>query len=557
MSGKRSGEFVKQAGILAAAGIIVRLIGILYRSPLVAVIGDEGNGYYNTAYNIYTIILLVSSYSIPSAISKVIAARLAVKEYENAHRIFTCSFYYVIIAGGLGSLLCFFGAEWLVGENSAVVLRVFAPTIFLSGILGVFRGYFQAHRSMTQTSLSQILEQILNAVVSILAALLFMNLVANADTTTKAIYGAMGSAVGTGSGVLIALLFMWLVYRLNSKGFKKRRAFDKKENLLGYGAIFKIIFAMVTPVILSTFIYNLNTTINLKVYQEIMQNVNGFTEEAATTAYGLFSGKAMQIINIPIALASAMSAAIIPSIAGTFERKEKKETQKRVARAIQVTMLISIPCAVGLFVLAKPVVLLLYPQKASVDMVAALIRVLSVGVVLYGLSTLTNAVLQGTGKVNAPVWHAGIALMIQTAVLVGLLLGTNLDLYSMCIATLVYAFIVCLLNAFSVRRHLDYKQEVLKTFVLPCVAAFWMGLFCFATYFGMSMLIRLVTGDSSMEITGMWNVLCILVALPISAIVYFALVMKLGAVGENELKDLPMGGKLVRVGRKLRLLREK
>ena len=97
MSGKRSGEFVKQAGILAAAGIIVRLIGILYRSPLVAVIGDEGNGYYNTAYNIYTIILLVSSYSIPSAISKVIAARLAVKEYENAHRIFTCSFYYVII----------------------------------------------------------------------------------------------------------------------------------------------------------------------------------------------------------------------------------------------------------------------------------------------------------------------------------------------------------------------------------------------------------------------------------------------------------------------------
>ena len=314
---------------------------------------------------------------------------------------------------------------------------------------------------------------------------------------------------------------------------------------------------MVTPVILSTFIYNLNTTTNLKVYQGIMQNVHGFTEEAATTAYGLFSGKAMQIINIPIALASAMSAAIIPSVAATFERKEKKETGKSVARAIQVTMLISIPCAVGLFVLAKPVVLLLYPQKASVDMVAALIRVLSVGVVLYGLSTLTNAVLQGTGKVNAPVWHAGIALIIQTAVLVGLLLYTKLDLYTMCIATLVYAFIVCVLNAFSLKQHLGYKQEILKTFILPCVAAFWMGLFCFVTYHGTGMIIRLIAGDSTMEITGMWNVVCILFALPISVIVYFALVMKLGAVGENELKELPMGGKLVRVGRKLRLLREK
>ena len=127
----------------------------------------------------------------------------------------------------------------------------------------------------------------------------------------------------------------------------------------------------------------------------------------------------------------------------------------------------------------------------------------------------------------------------------------------MCIATLVYAFIVCVLNAFSVKRHLGYKQEILKTFILPAVAAFWMGLFCFASYNGTGMLIRVAMGDSAMEITGIWNILCLLIALPVSVIVYFALVMKLGAVGENELKELPMGGKLVRVGRKLRLLREK
>ena len=161
-----------QAGILAIAGILCRIIGILYRSPLTGIIGDEGNGYYSSAYNIYVIILLVSSYSIPSAISKVIAEKLALKEYRNANRVFQCALLYVVVVGGIASLLTFFCADFLVQENSAAVLRIFAPTIFLSGILGVLRGYFQAHGMMMPTSVSQIVEQILNAAFSILMAYL-------------------------------------------------------------------------------------------------------------------------------------------------------------------------------------------------------------------------------------------------------------------------------------------------------------------------------------------------------------------------------------------------
>ena len=204
-----------QAGILAAAGIICKVIGILYRSPLAAVIGDEGNGYYSSAYEIYTIILLVSSYSIPSAISKVIAQRLALREYRNAQKIFRCAIGYVVVVGGLASLFTFFGAGILVGGNSVPVLRIFAPTIFFSGLLGVLRGYFQAHGTMVPTSFSQIVEQILNAVVSILAAFLLIKAVAGKDTTTQAVFGASGSAIGTGAGVLIALLFMFGIFLLN------------------------------------------------------------------------------------------------------------------------------------------------------------------------------------------------------------------------------------------------------------------------------------------------------------------------------------------------------
>lgn len=555
MGSKKTGGFLMQAGILAAAGIIVRFIGILYRSPLVAIIGDEGNGYYNTAYNIYTIILLISSYSIPSAISKVIAARLAKKEYRNAQRIFNCSFIYVMVTGGIGSLLCFFGAEVLVGQNSAAVLRIFAPTIFLSGLLGVLRGYFQAHRTMLQTSFSQIIEQILNAVVSLLAAYLLMGVVADKDATTQAIYGAVGSALGTGSGVLIALVFMWLIYMLNRPSIQRRVKRDKTKEVLGYGEIYKIIILMVTPVILSTFIYNLNTASNLKFYQEIMQIVKEYSEVEATTKYGLYSGKAMQIINIPIAIASSMSAAIIPTIARTYEMKAAKETNAKIAQAIKVTMLISIPSSVGLLVLAKPVVMLLYPQKATVDTVALLIQTMSVAVVFYGLSTLTNAVLQGTGKVNKPVTHALLAWIIQTAVLVPMLVYTELDLYSLCIATVLYSLLMCMLNGITIRKHLGYKQEVFRTFVLPSISAFWMGLVTAGVYYGMDALVDVLGAAMEMPVSDFTcNIICLIPSLLAAVIVYFMLVIKLGALNQNELKAMPKGHLLLKIAGKLHLI---
>ncbi len=540
-----------QAGILAAAGIVVRLIGILYRSPLVAIIGDEGNGYYNTAYAIYTIILLVSSYSIPSALSKVIAARLAKREYRNAQRIFHCAFIYVIVVGGIGSAACFFGAELFVGQNSAAVLRVFAPTIFLSGLLGVLRGYFQAHRTMLQTSLSQILEQIFNAGISILAAYLLMQVVVEQDTTTQAIYGAAGSALGTGSGVLIALIFMWLIYLLNRPSIQKRLSKDRTKEVLSYGQVFGIIIGMVTPVILSTFIYNLNTVSNLKFYQGLMQMFKGYDEVQATTNYGLYSGKAMQIINIPVAIASSMSAAIIPTIARTYEVHAREETNYKIAQAIKVTMLISIPSAVGLFVLAKPIVLLLYPQKASVDIVAALIRTMAVAVVFYALSTLTNAVLQGTGKVNKPVTHALFALIIQTLILVPLLLYTNLDLYALCIATVLYSFLMCIMNGYSIKKHLSYDQEMFRTFLLPFLAALGMGIVTAGVYYGLAKGMELAgfTGSEMLQ-----NIICLIPSLIAAVLTYFALAIKSGAIRKNELKSMPKGHILLRVAQKLHLI---
>ena len=543
-----------QAGILAAAGIIVRIIGILYRSPLVAIIGDEGNGYYSTAYTIYTIILLISTNGIPSAVSKIVAGLMAKKQYRNAHKILMGAFCYVFVAGGLASAFCFFFADRIVGESSALVLKVFTPTIFFSGLLGVFRGYFQAHGSMIQTSLSQIMEQIVNALVSIGAAVLFMSFVKDADTSTRAVYGAMGSAVGTGAGVLTALLFMMAVYGVNNKMFKRRREKDRTKDEISYGQVFKMIFTMVTPVILSTCIYNMSSATNLEIYCSIVEKLKGYTEAQATTFYGLYSGKANPITNIPIAFATAMSLAIIPTISGSFEKGDKEGTKKKVGDAIKTTMLISIPSAVGLAVLAKPIVFVLYPQQGTLDMVAGLLQVMAISVVFYGLSTLTNGVLQGTGYVNKPVIHAAIALVIQSLVLVVLLMFTPLDIYALALAAVCYSFCMCVMNGISIRKKLGYQQEVVRTFLIPAAAALWMGATAFLVYYGVNFaFVAMEMLEKGVMHWGM-NCICLVPAILSAVVVYFALVIRFGALNREELKALPKGGILVRLAEKIRLL---
>lgn len=589
----RKDGFIIQAGILAAAGIICRIIGLLYRSPLAAVIGDEGNGYYQTAFNVYTIILLISSYSIPSAISKVIAQKLSVRDYVNAHRIFLCAMFYVLVVGGIASLVLFFGAGLFAKGPAVAVLRVFAPTVFLYGILGVLRGYFQAHRSMVQTSVSQILEQILNAVVSIGAAyllIIFMlsgtqKYVLNDDysvsfgdeivqevaeavvneedgsrtyvlsaeqqewNTAHATYGAVGSALGTGSGVVAALLFMWAVYGLNKKTIHRRIARDRHEPE-DYSSILRLVSSVVVPFILSTAIYNLSTFLNQTIYTWICYLAKGMGDAETSTNYGIFSAKAVVISNIPIALASAMSSAILPNIASRVGQGDMEGAREKTAQAIKTTMLIAIPAAVGLGVLARPITWLLFPQKASVDLAARLLTALSASVVFYSLSTLTNSVLQGIGRVKTPVRNAAVALGIQTAVLVPMLLFTDMDLYALVIAMLLYSGTMCVLNQLSIRRYMDYEQETFRTFTTPLVAAAFMGAAAYGTYRGIGWLLKSGEYPSRMQ-----NILELFPAVIVGGIVYFVLEIILKGISEAELRALPKGYLIVRMAKKCHLLK--
>jgi stage V sporulation protein B len=541
---KRKNSFVFQAGILAAAGMLVKVISLIYRSPLLSILGLEGNNYYTAAINMYTIILLISSYSIPSAISKVIAQRLAFREYRNAQRVFQCALLYVLVVGGAASLLTFVCAPYFVSKNPNAVtaLRVLAPTIFFSGFLGVFRGYFQAHRSMTHTSISQVLEQIVNAAVSILAAYLLIKSVADKDGTTQAIYGSAGSAIGTGAGVLTGLLFMLWMYLINKDIIRRRVEHDCSEHVESYRDIVRVIFTIVTPFILSTFVYNCSTVVNMSLYYHLM-DYRGVDAITYGNQYGIFATQAVSVVNIPIAIASAMSSATIPTVSTTFARKEYAKTREQVTKAIQMTMLVSIPAMVGMAVLARPIMQFIFPQKESLELASGLLAALAVTVVLYGLSTLTNAILQGIGRVNAPVIHAVIALVIQIAGLAALLLFTDMDTYALAIANIIYSFVMCVLNQISVAKHLKYRMDYVRIFVKPGAAALVMGAAAYGVYKGLYLLLPM-------------NRVVLLAAIAVGAAVYFVVLLRIGGVSEAELRAFPKGSMLVHYAKKFHLLRE-
>lgn len=550
-NGSRKNNFIMQAGILATAGIISRMIGLLSKSPLMTVIGEMGMGYYSAAYNFYSIILMISSYSIPSAISKVIAQKLGAKEYRNAHRVFLCAIGYVFAVGAAAGLFLFFGAGIFVAKEAVPVLRIFAPTVFVYGILGVLRGYFQAHRSMAQTSVSQILEQIANVTVSLLMArYLIVSRLGSLDMpgdaagrVERAVNGAMGSAAGTSAGVATALLFMAGIYALNYNYIHRRIKKDRHKETESYGTILKMIVSVVTPFIISTAVYNLNVSLNLWLYTKLLPMIREVDEGAIHADYGVLNGMAVTISGIPVAFSSAVASAMLPYVSQLLAAKNIEEAKDKIGTAVKSTMMISIPCAAGMFVLAKPVTLLLFPTRGDevVDMAAKLLMTLVLSMVLDALSNINSTVLQGIGKVNAPIFNAVIALFVQTAVTVPLLLYTDLGIYTLAIASTVFSGTMCLLNHRSVRRAIGYRQEVTKSFLVPGFAAVLMGMSAWAVYESFLMLVQSPR-------------IAVFPAIIVGVAVYFALILLFGGVTESELKGFPRGYLLVRLAKKCRLL---
>ena len=545
MSGKK-GAVIRQASFLMIAGLLCRVIGLLYRSPLNEIIGKTGAGYYTFANEWYSILLLISAYSIPSAVSKVMAERLALKRYKDAQRVFYAALAYAVVVGGVTAVLCYVLAPVLLKNTPGAILalRVLAPTILLSALLGVMRGYFQARNTMMPTSVSQIGEQIVHALVSIVAAYGFIKMATTKDAVSE--LGAAGATLGTGAGVLFALLFMLFVYWMNKKVIHKNLQRDTFGNTESYLDVIKVILLMVTPVIFSTCVYNVSGVVDQTIYTN-MSAWQGLTAKQATDAYASYGYYCKPIINIPVALGSATATAIIPAVASHFALGERKEAVDRIDECIKFTMFIAIPAAVGLAVLSCPVIHMLYPSSDFISS-GIMLSISAVSVVFYCLSSVTNGVLQGLGKPKLPVYHAAIALAVNVAVLF-LFMWMGMGVVAVILATIIYSVVVCVLNSISMRKILDYHTEVKKSFLYPLGAAGIMGVVVAVIYW--------IPYAIAPEVFSRYiaSAVLTLIAVVIGVLVYLIMYLSVSKMTDEEIRKLPMGTKILRIVKYLPLRR--
>ncbi len=543
MSTNQKNDLLRQGSILAVAGILVRLIGILYRIPMSNLLGDAGNGIYSVAYGIYSVTLTLASSSLPLAVSKLIAQRSIQKQHKNAYRLFRVALTFSLAVGAAAALFLFFGADFLESlyarQGLAKPLRIVAPTVLVMSALGILRGFFQGKNTMLPTAISQLLEQIVNALVSIAAISWMMKAFAESDQQSA--YGAAGGIMGTLAGALTALLFLIFIFYVCRPHLFRQIRHDVHGSTETVPDILKALMVTVVPVILSQTVYQIGFTLDDLIFGNLMAT-KGIDNNTISSLQGVFNSQYNILINAPVAVATAMASSTIPSIAASTAAGNQNEIRRKVRGVIKFNMAVAIPAAVGLAVLARPILTLLFPSLTQYrDLAANLLIYGSSAVVFFALSTITSAVLQSVNQMRLPVIHGAISLVLHVLILYSLLKYTDLGIYALIVGNVSFPIVICALNWRSVGTALSYRQEVQKTFLIPLISSAIMGLAAKGVY---SLLFSWTEK----------NTLSVAIAVLTAILVYGFCLLRFYCFSRQELYDLPFGGRIVRLAQRMRLL---
>lgn len=550
---KSRNNFLVQGSILAVASIVSRIIGLIYRIPMTNIIGDVGNNYYGCAFDIYNVMLIISSYSLPLAVSKLVSAEMAKGKRNKAYQILKGALLFAFLSGTIVALIVYFGAEFFTATllktpYSFFALRVLAPALIVVAILGVIRGFFQGMGTMVPSAISQVLEQIVNAVVSVWAAYVLFSygkkvgaVLGNPDNYAAA-YGAAGGTLGTNLGSVAALIFVLFIFLMYLRVFKRKMQKERNVKLDSFGYTMKILIITIIPVLLSTTIYNISGIIDQGIFKNIAL-LQGCTEDEIDVWWGVFSGKYKLMINVPISIASALAASSVPALTASFAEGDMEGVRKEINAATRFIMVIAFPSAVGLAVLSHPIFSVLFPSTVStINLADRMMLFGAIAVVFYSLSTLSNGLLQGINQLRIPVINAVIALVAHIILLVLLMLIFQKKIIAVVIANAFFALIMCVLNSMALARHSGYRQEIVRTFVIPAISSAIMGVVTFVVYHFLYQASKMM-------------LIALIVSIVAAVLVYGILLLLLKGLTEEELRRFPKGASIVRLAKKLHLMK--
>lgn len=537
-------SFVQGAAVLAVAGLLVKVLGAIFRIPLGNMIGTIGMANYNPAYYVYNLFLILATAGIPVAISRMVSERVSLGQFSEAHRVFKISRTLMLLIGGGSFLIVFFGAE-LFAELSnvpgaALAMRAISPALIFVPLMAAYRGYFQGMQDMKPTAISQVVEQIFRVAVGLSLAYFFFHSAKELGSASKFApeeTGAAGATLGAAAGAVGGLLVMIIVYTLNKNKIRSRIAREHRGTRSGRersNTILKKIAAIAIPITVGAAIMPIVNLIDVAVVTRRLVD-SGWDITVAKDMYGQLSAFAGSLINFPQVLTQAVAMSLVPLVAAAYKQKDMAYLRENVQTGLRMAVILGLPCAVGLFVMAEPILVLLYPtQQSSAVSAAPCLMVMSVGVVFLSTVQTLTGVLQGVGKQMVPVKNLAVGVVVKL-ILTWTLTGIPaVNILGAATGTVTAYLIASILNIRAVCKYTGTHFDFMATAVKPFISSAVMGVCTWGCYYLLYMLF-----DGSRMAT----VLAILFAV----IVYVIMIFATKTITKAEVEKMPKGDKLVRI----------
>lgn len=537
MSNKQS--FLKGATILGAAGILIKILGAAFKIPLGNLIGADGMAYFMAPYPIYNWLLVVATAGIPTAIARLVAEKEVAGDYKGVFRVVSVIVKPMVIIATIFFFVLFLGAPYIakaVGlPGSEYAFKTIAPALLFVPLMAIFRGFFQGIQKLQAFAFSQIIEQIFRVVIGLgLAYYLF-------DKGVK--YAAAGATFGAAIGAFFALFFVFALFLF----IKKKRYIEKLENQsLEFEEkdrdILKKLLVIAIPITIGASIMPTMNSIDLIL---VVNRLTATGVGNAKELYGILTGFSVTIVNFPQILTASLQISLVPAITQlyvTYEKsglkRDKKHLSDTVASGIKTSLIIGLPCAVGLVVLAEPIMTLLYSnQYADAIIGADILKYLAWDLIFLALYQSTTGILQGLRLQTLPAIHLGVGLIFKVVLTYTLVGIPSIGIVGAALSTVAAFGVASLLNVWALRKRKFLKLSLLKIMIKPTIAAFLMGLSVWFAYGPLESLVG--------------HKLATVLAIVIGILVYGLMLLKTKTLSSEEYDLLPGGSKLRKIAEKL------
>ena len=542
--------FLQGTAVLAMATVLVKLMGFLFKVPLNNIIGEDGFGYFNTAYDVYNVLLMISTTGLPVAMSRMISQAQTLGNHAQIKRIYRTSLYVFLTIGMVGSLGMLFFCHQLsvmvtTNENSWAAIAALAPCVLLICLVSAYRGFFQGQSNMTPTSVSQIFEAVTRLVVGLGLAWLVMKLTGKAYVRMQGIvlapgetaqdYGditlaAGGAILGVTLGSLISVVYLHHKFRQSNQILSLGGGTAKSTR-----STMKELLSIAVPITLGSAGLQIINLFDTMIYMRRLTGALQWTEKMADSAKGVYNF-CQTVFALPCSFIPTITIAVIPAITASLTRKDLAEAKATSESSVRTMALIAMPCAAGLFVMAEPVIRLLCSTYTEdrIQLAATMLAILGLTVIFNSLVLLLNAIMQAHGDVVTPVVNmliGGIIKIIVNYILVG---QPNLNIVGAPIGTFICYISITALDLIAMKRHISARPAIFKNIIRPGLASAIMGAATFMVY-------RVLSNAISS-----WKLACLL-SLAFAVVLYAVLAVFLRCLTYEDCMLLPKGEKIAKI----------